>query len=247
MAVLPPFGEKTAWFAFKTTDVERVRNLVFGTEPFEAVDWETAVDESYQDPDDGFGMALVMPPIDGFILAASRAWLPWFIEGEMAVRCGEWAWDTQWEIQYYANERVIGAYGWGRVDEMSEFRHFAKGTYTLTRCEGTITPEERALAHEFLRDGARWGYEEETKSLTLDRVRDEILQARRDGEVQLLDGVMSPVGEIAKEELDVLAALVIAIRPDDVAGRWGIDPNQLDEREAWTASPTCWLGEIFAP
>ena len=80
------FGEKTAWCTFRTTDVERVCEVLFKDKKPRRVSWEEGVDAAYHWPDIGDAKVLVTPAIDGFVLAMTQGWLGWWRGGDLIAR-----------------------------------------------------------------------------------------------------------------------------------------------------------------
>ena len=250
-----PFGEKTAWCAFQTTEVDRVCDVLFKDRKPRSVSWEEGVDAAYHWPDIGLAKVLVTPPIDGYVLAMTQGWLGWWKGGdliardlghdadnvgEITTRASEWGGDLGCDAQFYASHRVYDLYGWGRtrfteVDEARD-RVFIKYIGEFTESLGAITPEERALVASLLESWESFGFPSA-----------ELLASRlADDRVELLDLVAAGQFELVgagREDLETIAALRLAIGPDHVAARWGIDPNTLDERSDVPAA--CWLGELY--
>jgi hypothetical protein len=248
MTALESFGERTAWCAFKTCDHRRVRELVFGSRAHRVVDWNTGVRESYLDVDDGSGTAFVTPPIDGFVLATSRAWLSWWRSEQMSSRAAEWAERICCEIQFYASERVIGLYGWGRVDEEFAVREFLKRDDEIVSNAGTITKEERALAESFIRDWKGHGYPSaESHECFLANARLAVVSSIESGQQELAGGGgirrTGPLADVTSDDIATIAALLAGIDPDQVAARWSIVPNTFGERDGSTISGECCVGQ----
>jgi hypothetical protein len=249
------FGEKTAWCAFQTTDVERVGEVLFKDRKPRPVSWEEGVDAAYDWPAFGFAKVLVTPPIDGYVLAMTQGWLGWWKGGdiiardlgrdadnvgEIATRASEWGGDLCCDAQFYASHRVYGLYGWGRarftdLDEDRE-RVFIKYTGEFTESHGVITPEERVLAASVHDSWAALGFvSAQQLASRLDEERAELLRQLESGQFELVGA--------GRDDLDTIVALHLAIDPGQVAARWSVDPNTLDERSDLLA--TCWLGELY--
>ena len=230
------FGEKTAWWAFQTTDVDRVRELVLGPSRGRPIDWDAGVTASYE------GSLLVTPAIDGFVLATSTTWLDLWRDNEMSERATDWVDRTGWAIQYYASDRITSFYGWGRLDEdFTGHRELVKHADDCIDNLGTITAAERALVAALLRDGAPFGFPDaDIRSRALDRA----CAALAAFEVSLAGATVrrGPLADTPPDDVPTLAALLVAIGPDHVASRWSVDPNTLDERDPAVPGP-CWVGD----
>jgi len=249
------FGEKTAWCAFQTTDVERVCEVLFKDRRPLPVSWEEGVEAAYDWPAVGFAKVLVTPPIDGYVLAMTQGWLGWWKGGDViaralgldadnvgdiATRASEWGGELCCDAQFYASHRGYGLYGWGRVrfTEVDDDRErlFVKCTGEFIECHGAITAEERALAASIHDSWAALGFPSA-----------EHLSSRLEEQRALLPGRLASgqlvLAGAGPDDIDTIAVLHVAIGPDHVAARWSVDPNTLEERSDLSA--TCWLGELY--
>ncbi len=164
------FGEKTAWLAFKTSDFNRVRVLLFGPDGGCEVAWDDR--ESYEWTEVNTANVFVTPPIvpkrrrggsrDTFVLATGVGLLRWWIHGhsyaeysglacppvlhnELVTRAAAWSREWQLEIQCFANQRNIGLYGWAQVRPDATMCRFSELDSDVLESEGEVTSAGTAV------------------------------------------------------------------------------------------------------
>jgi hypothetical protein len=250
-----PFGEKTAWWAFKTETVDSVLKLLVETHCLKSVrtvGWDDGVAASYDTSDPDYGNVLLTPPIDGFVLATSQRWLNWWGDDiEVAARASEWVDRLGVEIQYFASERVSGLYGWGKVTEDFEDRTFVKRDHTVLHQAGAITEAERHAIDAVASDCVSHGYlDAASLQQEISDLRNEFLTSLEHGRMLLADGSATfehgPFAGVSRDDLRTIAALCVSVEPAQVAARWSVDPNLLDERPDADGIPTsCWVGTML--
>lgn len=252
MSVAVPFGEKTAWCAFQTTDVDAVCVTLFRNAKPRPVSWTEGVDAAYEWPTIERANVLVTPPINGHVLAMTQGWLSWWTRGdliaralgrdadnvgEIMTRASEWGGELGCDAQFYASHREYGVYGWGRVRftevDTDRDRIFTHYLGELTESRGAVTREERALVAALHDSWETFGFDSAEQLAT--RLESELRELLDAGRFELVDA--------GPEDLPTIAALRLMSDPGRVAARWSVDPNTLDEHSDIGA--TCWLGQLY--
>jgi len=156
------FGEKTAWWAFKTTNADSIVKFLMGSglelEDVRETTWQDGVERSYDTSDPDYGSVLITPPIDGYVLATSRYWLGWWSDLEVTSRASEWVDRLGIEVQYFSSERISGLYGWGKVTEDFEERAFVHRGWDVLYNAGPISDDERRVIDAVARDCVSFGF-----------------------------------------------------------------------------------------
>jgi hypothetical protein len=139
------FGYKMAWLAVRTRDMRAVVDALGLIEP-EPANWKSGLGTVY-DPLLGDWHVFVSPPVNGWILVASRT-LPSPASRRLVDKTlpmlHELA-DRFVEVQYFASYPELDFYAWARVIEGRLLRAFAINDEGMVWNKGKITKEERGL------------------------------------------------------------------------------------------------------